>query len=194
MQALDDNGTWNLVQLPTRKKVIGCRRVFAVKANPDGSIARLKARLMAKGYTQTYGVNFSDTFSPITKMTSIRFLISLAATYNWDLHQLDIKNVFLHGDLQEEVYMEQPLWFVAQGEIGKVFRLQKFLYDLKQSPRAWFGKFSQAIEEFGMQNSKSDHSVIYRNSSSGIILVVYVDDIVITRSDSKGISSLKSFL
>ena len=97
---------------------------------------------MAKGYAQTYGVDYSDTFSPITNMTSIRFFISLGATYNWDLHQLDIKNVFLHGDLQEEVYMEQPLGFIAQGEIGKVCRLRKSSYGLKQSPRAWFGKFS----------------------------------------------------
>ena len=87
--------------------------------------------------------------------------------------------------------MEQPLRFVAQGEIGRVFRLQKSLYGLKQSPRVWFGKFSQAVEEFGMQKSKSDHSIFYRNCSSDIImLVVYVDDIVITRSYSKGISSL----
>ena len=91
--------------------------------------------------------------------------------------------------------MEQPPGFVAQGEIGRVCRLPKSLYGLKQSPRAWFGKFSQAVEEFGMQKSKSDHSVFYRNSSSCIILlVVYVDDIVITGNDSKGISSLKSFL
>ena len=91
--------------------------------------------------------------------------------------------------------MEQPLGFVAQGVIGRVCPLRKSFYRLKQSPHAWFGKFSQAVEEFGMQKSKSDHSVFYRNSSSGIILlVVYVDDIVITGSDSKGISSLKSFL
>ena len=91
--------------------------------------------------------------------------------------------------------MEQPPRFVAQGEIGKVFHLRKSLYDLKQSPHAWFGKFNQAIEDFGMQKSKFYHSVFYKNSSSGIILyVVYVDDIVITGSDSKGISSLKSFL
>ena len=91
--------------------------------------------------------------------------------------------------------MEQPLGFVAQGEIGKVCHFQKSLYGLKQSPCVWFGKFSQAVEEFGMQKSKSDHSVFYRNSNSGIILlVVYVDDIVIIESDSKGISSLKSFL
>ena len=91
---------------------------------------------MAKGYTQTYGVDYSDTFSPVGKMTSVRLFISLVVTHNWDLHQLDIKNVFLHGDLQDEVYMEQPLGFVAQGEIGKVCRLRKSLYGLKQSPRA----------------------------------------------------------
>ena len=150
---------------------------------------------MAKGYVQTYDVDYSDTFSPVAKMTYVQLFISLSATYNWDLHQFDIKNVFLHGDLQEEVYMEQSSRFVAQGEIGKVCRLQKSLYGLKQSPRAWFGKFNQAIEEFDMQKSKSDHSVFYKNSSSGIILlVVYVNNIVITGSDSKGISSLKSLL
>ena len=95
----------------------------------------------------------------------------------------------------QEVYTEQSPGFVAQGEIGKVCRLQKSLYGLKHSPHAWFGKFSQAIEEFGMQKSKSYHSIFYRNcSSSIIILVVYVDDIVIIMSDFKGISSLKSFL
>ena len=150
---------------------------------------------MAKGYAQNYGVDYSDTFSPVAKMTYVRLFISLVATHNWDLHQLDIKNAFLHGDLQEEVYMEQPLGFVARGEIGKVCCLRKSLYGLKQSPRAWFGKFNQVVEKFGLQKSKSDHSVFYRNSSSGIILlVVYVDDIVITGSDSTRISSLKSFL
>ena len=87
--------------LPTGKKAIGCRRVFTVKFNPDGSIARLKARLIAKGYSQTYGVDYSNTFSLIAKLTSVRLFISLAASYDWDLHQLNIKNVFLHGDLQE---------------------------------------------------------------------------------------------
>ena len=131
MDALNGNDTWNLVHLPTGNKVIGCHRVFAIKVNPDGSVSRLKARFVAKGYAQTYGVDYSDTFSPVAKMTSIRLFISLAATHNWDLHQIDIKNVFLHGDLQDEVYMEQPPGFVAQGEIGKVCRLRKSLYGLK---------------------------------------------------------------
>ena len=101
-------------------------------------------------------------------MTCVRLFISLADTYHWDLHHLEIKNTFLHGDLQEEVYMEQPPGFVAQGEIGKVYRLRKSLYGLKQSPRAWFGKFSKAVEEFGMQKSKSYHSL----SSTGTLVQV----------------------
>ena len=91
---------------------------------------------MAKEYVQTYGKDYPDTFSPVAKMTFVRFFISVTTTYHWDLHQLDIKNVFLHNDLQEEVYMEQPPGFVAHVEIGKVFRLRKSLYGLKQSPRA----------------------------------------------------------
>ena len=94
-----------------------------MKVNPDGSIARLKARLFTKGYAQTYGVDYSYTFSPIAKLTYIRLFISLATTHGWDLHQLDIKNVFLHGDLAEEIYIEQPPRFVAQGEIGRVCHL-----------------------------------------------------------------------
>ena len=130
-------------------------------------------------------MDYSDTFSLVAKMTYVRLFISFVATCSWAFHQLDIKNDFLHSDLREEVYMKQPPGFVAQGEIGKVCRLRKSLYGLKQSPHAWFGKFSQVVEKFGMQKNQFDHSVFYWNSSSGIILlVVYVDDTVITRSDS----------
>ena len=112
MQALDDNGTWDLVSLPIGKKASGCRWVFAVKFNLDGSIARLKAHRVAKGYAQTYGIDYSST-SPVAKLTSICLFISFVASYDWDLHRFDIKNVFLYGDLQEEVHMEQPPGFVA---------------------------------------------------------------------------------
>ena len=113
MDDLTDNGTLDFVHLPVGKKDIGCRWVFTVKVNPNGSIVRLKARLIVKGYAQTYGVDYSETFSPIAKLTSIRLLISLAATHGWDLPQLDFKNAFLHGDLLEEVYMEESLGFVS---------------------------------------------------------------------------------
>ena len=194
MQALNDNNTWDLMPLPTGKNAISYRWVFVVKFNPDGSVARLKARLVDRGYAQTYGVDYSNTFSSIAKLTFVCLFLSLATSYDWDMHQLDIKKVFLHCDLQEEGYMEQPSRFVAQGGIGKVCRLRKFLYGLKQSPHSWFGKFNQAVETFGMQKSKSYHSIFYKNSSSGIIiLLVYVDNIVITRSDSKGILSFKFY-
>ncbi|KAJ9561432.1 hypothetical protein OSB04_006592 [Centaurea solstitialis] len=172
INALDHNDTWNLIELPAGKKAIGCKWVFTVKVNPDGSVTRLKARLVAKGYAQTYGVDYSETFSPVAKVPSIRLFISLAATYDWVLHQLDVKNAFLHGDLHEEVYMEQPPGFVAQGESGRVL-----------------------VTEFGLRRSSYDHSVFFASSSSGcILLVVYVDDIVITGSDEIGIKKLKDFL
>ena len=178
------------------KKTVGCKWVYTVKFNPDGSVERLKARLVAKGYTQTYGIDYDETFSPIAKISSVRILISLAANLNWPLFQLDVKNAFLHGDLHEEVYMEQPPGFVAQGEYrGCVCKLKKTLYGLKQSPQAWFGKFSEAIMEFGLQRCQTDHSVFHLHTSAGyILLVVYVDDIVITGDDSGGIARLKLFL
>ncbi|RVW61822.1 Retrovirus-related Pol polyprotein from transposon TNT 1-94 [Vitis vinifera] len=162
----------------------------------DGQVDRLKARLVAKGYTRVYGSDYGDTFSPVAKIASVRLLLFMAAMRSWPLYQLDIKNAFLHGDLVEEVYMEQPPDFVAQGESGLVCRLRRSLYGLKQSPRAWFNHFSFFVQEFGMFRSTADHSVFYHHNSLGqcIYLVVYVDDIVITGSDQNGIQKLKQHL
>ncbi len=195
MSALWANNTWDLVPLPHDQTVVGCRWVFNVKVHPNGTVDRLKARLVAKGYTQVYGMDYLETFSPVAKMTSVRVVIALAATNQWPLHQLDVKNAFLHGDLEETIFMEQPPGFVAQGETDLVCRLNKSLYGLKQSPRAWFGRFSAVVVEFGLQQCGVDHSVFYGHSRAGkIILIVYVDDIVITGDDNVGIQSLKSFL
>jgi hypothetical protein len=196
MIALESNQTWELVPLPPGKSVVGCRWVFNVKVGPDGQIDRLKARLVAKGYTQVYGQDYSDTFSPVAKMTSVRLFLAMAAMKRWPLFQLDIKNAFLHGDLEEEIYMEQPPGFVAQRGRSLVCKLQKSLYGLKQSPRAWFGRFSKVLQQFGMIRCESDHSVFVKCSSSNkyIYLVVYVDDIVITGDDNDGIKALKQHL
>lgn len=178
MEALHANQTWDLVSLPPGKQVVGCRWVFVIKYHADGTVERLKARLVAKGYTQTYGIDYDETFSPVAKIPSVRVLISLASRFRWTLHQLDVKNAFLHGDLQEEVYMEQPPGFVAQGE--KMCKLRKALYGLKQSPRAWFGRFSDAVVSFGMRRCSVDHSVFSMSSKAGcVILLVYVDDIIL---------------
>ncbi|KAK8933315.1 hypothetical protein KSP39_PZI015777 [Platanthera zijinensis] len=128
-------------------------------------------------------------------MSSLRILLSLAASRQRALHQLDIKNAFLHGLLEEEVYMEQPPGFVAEGERTKVCRLLASLYGLKQSPRAWFARFRAMVTQFGLIKSTKDSSLFYQNSSAGtILLLIYVDDIVITGSNVEGISNLKAFL
>ena len=121
----------------------------------------------------------------MTKIVSVRLLLSMAAMHSWPLFQLDIKNVFLHADLAEKVYIEQSTGFVAQGESDLVCKLHRSLYGLKQSPRAWFSRFSSKIQEFGMIRSTAHHSVFYHHTSTGqcIYLIVYVDDIVITNSD-----------
>ncbi|XP_070044109.1 retrovirus-related Pol polyprotein from transposon RE1 isoform X1 [Nicotiana tomentosiformis] len=197
MSALHTSGTWEFVPLPSGKSTVGCRWVYTVKVGPDRQIDRLKARLVAKRYTQIFGLGYSDTFSSVAKVASVRLFLSMVAVRHWPLYQLDIKNAFLHGDLEDEVYIEQPPGFVAQGESrGLVSLLHRSLYGLKQSPRAWFGKFSTVIQEFDMTRSEADHSVFYRHSASSlsIYLVVYVDDIVIIGNDQDCITNLKQHL
>jgi hypothetical protein len=140
MVVLDVNATWELVALPKDKKAIGCKWVYKVKHNVNGSVSRYKTKLVTKGYAQTYGINYEVTYIPDAKMTTIRAIITMATTKGWSLHQMDVKNVFLHGDLQEEVYMEQPPSYVDQTHPNLVCRLKKALYDLKQTPKAWSDK------------------------------------------------------
>ena len=196
MCALQNSGTWKLVSLPLGKSVVGCRWIYTMKVRHDDAIDRLKACLVAKGYTQIFGLDYGDIFSPVAKMASVYLFLSMAVMWHWPLHQLDIKNAFHHGDLEEEVYMEQPPRFVAWGEtFGLVCHLRKSLYGLKQSPQAWFDRFSTVVQQFGMIQSEANHSVFYHHTPQGYIyLIVYVDDIVITGSDNDGITQVKQHL
>ena len=115
MKALDASGTWNFAPLPKEKRAIGCKWVYKIKHNADGSVNRYKACLVAKGYAQTYGIDFEETFSPVAKMVTVRAVIAMATSKGWELQQMDVKNAFLNGDLQEEVYMEQPEGYVLGG-------------------------------------------------------------------------------
>src|SRR6266498_4672036 len=195
LTALEKHKTWNLVPSPLDKKVVGCKWVYTVKQNPDGKIERYKARLVAKGYSQTYGIDYDDTFTPMAKMSTVRTLISCATNYDWPLYQLDVKNAFLHGDLKEEVFMEVPPGFATAQTKGKVLRLKKSLYGLKQSPRAWFDRFRRVMCNMGYKQCNGDHTVFYWHSGNHVtILAVYVDDIIITGDDTLEISRLKKNL
>ncbi len=133
---MECDATWELVALPKDKKAIGCKWVYKVKHNADGSVSRYKARLVTKGYAQTYGIDYEETYSPVAKMTTVRAIIAMATAKRWSLHQMNVNNAFLHGDLQEEVYMEQPPGYVDQTHRSLICRLKKALYGLKQAPRA----------------------------------------------------------
>ena len=195
MEALMKNKTWNLVPLPEGKKTVGCKWVFSIKHKADGSIVRYKARLVAKGYTQTYGIDYQDTFSPVAKLTIVRVLISLVANLNWPLHQFDVKNAFLHGGLEEEVYMDIPPGYSVTTGTNEVCKLQRALYGLKQSPRAWFGRFSLAMKKYGFQQSNADHTLFLKKQQGKVTtLIVYVDDMVITGDDIEEISRLQGQL
>ncbi|XP_075670230.1 uncharacterized protein LOC142640000 [Castanea sativa] len=206
IQALEQNHTWDVTTLPPGKSLIGCKWVYRVKLNPDGSVERFKARLVAKGYTQREGLDFLETFSPVAKIVSVRVLLALAAARQWPLHQLDIDNAFLHGDLDEEVYMTLPPGFHSKGEsisaslvapsaAPKVCKLIKSLYGLRQASRQWYTKLSATIKELGFVQSQADHSLfVHSKGSSFTALLVYVDDMVITGNDHACVVSLKSVL
>jgi len=141
------NNAWTLVPLPAGRKPVSCKWVFKIKQGANGEVERYKARLVARGFTQTYGVDYNETFAPVAKFTSIRCILALAALEDMEIHQMDVKTAFLNGELEEEIYMEQPQGFMHQGAEHLVCKLHKSLYGLKQSPRAWNQKlrFSKAL-------------------------------------------------
>ncbi|KAI9195677.1 hypothetical protein LWI28_017144 [Acer negundo] len=193
--ALQANNTWSLVPLPAGKTPIGCRWVFKIKHRSDGSVERYKARLVAKGFTQLEGIDYQDTFSPTAKIISVRCLLALAAASGWTIHQMDVHNAFLHGDLAEEIYMSPPPGLRRQGEDNLVCRLHKSLYGLKQASRQWFAKFSEAICSAGYEQSRADYSLFTRKQGKSFTaLLIYVDDILITGNDPVSIAATKKFL
>ena len=131
IKMIEKNKTWELVDYPNDKEIIGVKQVYKTKLNSDGSIQKHKARLVAKGYSQQYGVDYNETFAPVARLDTIRALIALAAQKKWQIHQLDVKSAFLNGYLKEEIHIEQPQGFVILRKEDKVLKLKKALYGLK---------------------------------------------------------------
>ena len=189
--ALLHNQTWQLVPRSSHMNVINCKWIFKLKHKPDGSIERYKARLVAKGFKQEEGFDYEETFSPVVKITTVRILLSLAISQHWLIHQLDVSNAFLYGDLQETIFMEQPPGFINHVFPHHVCKLQKSLYGLKQAPRAWFLKLSTYLLTLGFTASKTDTSLFFKyHNKVPYFLLIYVDDILLISPDSTGIRNI----
>lgn len=191
IQALHRNNTWTLVPYSEGMSLITSKWIYKTKYKPDGSIERHKARLVARGFQQTPGVDYKETFSPVIKPCTIRIVFTLAVTRGWTIQQIDINNAFLHGQLQESVYMNQPQGFVDTQFPHHVCKLNKAIYGLRQAPRAWFDKLRSSFLQHGFTNSKTDTSLFFSCKQGKLLLIlVYVDDILITGDDSAMIHQL----
>lgn len=141
---------------------VSCKWVFSMKYKVDGSIDRFKVRLVAPGFTQIYGIDYTDTFTLVAKLNTIRVFLSLTTNLNWPIYQLDIKNEFLNENLEEEVYMTIPSKFSTKLNARKVCKLKKSLYELKQSRKAWFDRFGAVIRKFGYIQGRASHSLFHK--------------------------------
>jgi hypothetical protein len=177
--------------LPPGSKPIGCKWVFRRKYNTDGSLQTFKARLVAKGFRQKEGIDYFDTYAPVARIASIRVLLALASIFNLYIHQMDVKTAFLNGDLDEEVHMEQPEGFIMHGHEKKV----KSLYGLKQAPKQWHEKFDSVILSHGFKHNNADKCIYSKFTDCyGVIICLYVDDMLIFGTNMEGISETKKYL
>ena len=196
IEALHRNHTWKLVELPAGRKVIGNKWVYKIKRDSNDQVERYRARLVVKGYAQKEGIDFNEIFSPVVRLTTIRVVLAMCAAFDLHLEQLDVKTAFLHGELEEEIYMLQPEGFEEQGKENLVCRLTKSLYGLKQAPRCWYKRFDSFIISLGYNRLSSDHCTYYKRSGDNdfIILLLYVDDMLVVGPNKDQIQELKAQL
>jgi hypothetical protein len=183
--ALIANNTWDLVPRPVGSNAVTGKWIFKHKFNSDGSLKRYKARWVLRGFTQRPGVDYDETFSPVVKPAMVHTVLSLAVSRSWPVHQLNVKNAFLHGTLSETVYCSRPTEFVDPAQPDCVCLLNKSLYGLKQPPQAWYSRFATYITSMGFVEAKSDTSLfVFRRGTYTVYLLLYVDDIVLTASSA----------
>ena len=192
MQAIEDNRTWNVSELPKGQKAIRLKWVFKLKKDPEAKVVKHKGRLVAKGYAQVQLVDFEVVFAPVARIETVRVLLALAARGGWEVHHMDVKSAFLNGDLTESVYVKQPPGFIV-GTGNKVLKLRKALHGLRQAPRAWNAKLDKELIALGFAKSKLDHAVYRRaNKETFLIVGVFVDDLIISGPCVRDIQQFKS--
>ena len=185
IEAIERNNTWYLTSLPKGVNSIGVKWIFKTKLNENGEIDKCKARLVEKGYAQQYGIDYTEVYAPVARLDTIRIIIALAAQQDWSIFQLDVKSAFLHGDLSEEVYVQQPQGYEKRGEEHKVYKLNKALYGLKQAPRAWYNKIETYFAKEGFEKCYCEHTLFTKLEEGNKMLIVslYVDDLIFTGND-----------
>lgn len=183
MTALDINKTWLIMTLPPGKKAIGSNWIYKIKHHSNDKIARYKSRVVALANRQKECLDYTYTFAPIAKPSTVRLLLEIAAAKQWKIHQMDVHNAFLHGDLEEEVYMKLPPSFEGS-DPTKVCLLKKSIYGLKQGPRYWFSKLSSAFKSYGFIQSKADYSHFsFIKGKIVLHILIYVDDFIVDGND-----------
>ena len=192
IESLMKNRTWILVERPTTQRPVSCKWVYKKKVEAGNKI-RFKARLVARGFTQEEGIDYNEVFSPVVKHASIRILLAVAAQNNWELEQLEVKTTFLHGELDETIYMDQSEGFLVHGSESKVCLLKKSLYGWKQASMQWHIKFDEHMEKIGFQKSEYDSCVYFRGGDGTAMtyLLLYVDNILISGPDMKEFAESK---
>ena len=180
MESMGSNAVWSLVEAPKGVKPIGCKWIYKRKRGPDEKVETFKARLVAKGYTQKEGIDYDETFSPVAKLKSVRILLAVAAALDYEIWQIDVKTAFLNGELEEDIYMQQPKWFIALDQEHMVCKLHRSIYGLMQASRSWNIRFDQVIKLYGFEKSP-DEPYVHKKIQGIVVvfLVLYVDDILL---------------
>jgi len=187
IDAIERNNTWEQTNLPSGVNTIGVKWIYKTKCNEDGKVEKYKARLVAKGYTQQHGIDYKDVFAPVARWDTIRIILALAAVKGWNVFQLDVKSAFLHGELSETMYVDQPLGYQKMGEEDKVYKLKNALYGLKQALRAWYSKIESYFSKQGFVKCSHEHTLFVKTRNEGTLLIVslYVDDLIFTGNDEE---------
>ena len=179
LDQIENNHTWELVPRPHDKIVIGTKWIFKNKLNENGDVIENKARLVCKGYAQQEGIDFEETFAPVARLEAIRIFLAFSSFQQIKVYQMDVKSAFLNGDLEEEVYIEQPEGFILGNDENLVCRLKKALYGLKQAPRAWYYRLDKYLHQQGFSKGSADRNLYTKTENDKLlIVVVYVDDII----------------
>ncbi|GKA51358.1 zinc finger, CCHC-type containing protein [Tanacetum coccineum] len=196
MDSIIGNNTWVLADLPPGCKPLGCKWIFKRKLKVDGMIEKFKARLVIQGFKQKSRIDYLDTYALVARISTIRLLIAMASIHNLIIHQMDMKTAFLNGDIDEEVYMNQPQGFIMLGNENKVCKLIKSLYGLKRAPKQWHQKFNEVVLSNGYLINQADKCVYskFDEFGKGVIICLYVDDMLIFGTDQVHIDLTKEFL